>query len=134
VTAKKAPPAPVDWEVLEVHKVVDGDTVDLLVTRPIGTLDQFTISATGIVRIRLVHLDTPERGEAGHDEALDDLEDWLMGFDKSVDGGLRVVTQGKDAFGRYLGDVYAEVDRAETASDYMVREANEGLGWPVWMG
>jgi endonuclease YncB( thermonuclease family) len=130
---KKAPPAIEDWEVLSVQKVVDGDTVDLLVRRDIGQVDQFAISATGIIRCRLVHLDTPERGEPGHDEAMDDLEDWLSEFDKSVDGGLRVVTQGKDSFGRYLSDVYAAYDRADTASDFMVREANNGAGWPVWI-
>ncbi len=130
MSKKKAPPAPQDWEVLAVHHVVDGDTVDLLVRRPVGPLDQFTIYAEGVIRCRPVHVDTPEEGEPGYDDATDDADDWLMGFDKSVDGGLRVSTQGKDSFGRYLSDIYAAYDRTETLSDHMVRER----GWSDYLG
>ena len=130
MTARKPPPGSAGWRSETVAHVVDGDTVDLEVRRPVGELDGFTIEAVGIIRIRLVHLDTPERGEPGYDEAADDLSDWLFEFDKDADGGLRVTTQGRDAFGRYLGDIYAAYDRPDTASDYMVRERD----WPVWTG
>ncbi len=130
MSRKKAPPAPEDWQVLDVHKVVDGDTVDLKVRRSIGTLDQFTIYGEGVIRCRPVHLDTPEDDEPRYDEATEDAADWLMGFDPSVDGGLRVTTQGKDSFGRYLSDIYWAYDRSQTLSDYMVREK----GWSDYLG
>lgn len=127
---KKTPPPPIDWEVLEVHGVIDGDTADLRVRRNVGTLDGFDIDATGIIRARLVHLDTPEEGKPNYERATDELFDWLHQWDKSVDGGLRVTTQGKDSFGRYLSDVYAAADRSLTASDYMIRVGH----WPVFTG
>lgn len=123
----KPPPPPVDWEVVAVRKVVDGDTVDLLVRRDIGTLDAFTIQAVGPIRVRLIHLDTPERGEEGFDRATADLRNWLGAWTRY---GLRVVTTGVDVFGRDLADIYSAADRAETASDHMVR----AKGWPVWVG
>ncbi len=126
----KPVPPPVDWDVLGVERVVDGDTVDLRVRRKVGVLGTFDIEATGIIRVRLVHLDTPEKGEPLFDRATDELSAWIYGWDKSVDGGLRVVTHGTDAFGRYICDVYAVADRALTASDYMIRVGN----WPVWTG
>lgn len=124
---KRPPPPPVDWEVVRVIRIIDGDTVDLLVRRDLGTLDAFTIQAVGPIRVRLVHLDTPERGEEGFTEATNDLRYWL---DIQSIIGLRVVTQGVDGFGRDLADIYSAANRAETATDYMVR----GHGWPAWTG
>ncbi len=43
--------------------------------------------------------------------------------------GLRLVTQGVDAFGRDLGDIYSAADRKATASDFMIKK-----GWSVWTG
>lgn len=127
---RKPPPDPVDWDVLGIERVVDGDTADLRVRRKVGVLGTFDIEATGIIRARLVHLDTPEKGEPLYDRATSELSAWLYGWDKEVDGGLRVVTQGTDAFGRYISDIYAVADRALTASDYMIRVGH----WPVWTG
>lgn len=133
MTARKPPP-PKEFAVLDVHHVVDGDTVDLLVLdEDAGEIDGWKLQATKVIRCRLVHLDTPEDDEPGYDEAADELGDWLMGFDRSVDGGLRVWTQGKDSFGRYLSDIYHAYNRDDTASLYMVTNANEGKGWPVWI-
>lgn len=123
---KKPPPEPTDWKVLGLDHIVDGDTVDLLVSRPVGTVDQFTISAQGVIRVRSVHLDTPEKDEEGYAQATEDLVVFIQSALSYP--GLRVTTQGKDSFGRYLGDVYFVNDRARTLSDYMVREK----GWPVW--
>jgi endonuclease YncB( thermonuclease family) len=127
--ARQVKPAPAieDWEVLSVFHIVDGDTVDLEVRRAVGQVDQFTLYAEGVIRVRVVHLDTPERGEPGHDEAMGDLEDWVI--DRSqYDDGLRVTTQGRDAFGRYLGDVYIAHDRSDTLTLHMVRDKH----WAVW--
>jgi endonuclease YncB( thermonuclease family) len=124
---KAPPPAPEDWEIDDVDRVIDGDTCDLTVRRPIGELDGFRIEAAGVIRVRIVHLDTPEKGNLAAAQATADLSDWLHGWGVTP---LRVTTQGKDAFGRYLGDVYVAADRTQTASDHMVRER----GWPVWTG
>ncbi len=118
----------VDWEVVRVQKVVDGDTVDLIVRREIGVLDAFSIQAVGPVRVRLVHLDTPERDEkVPWKRATEDLKGWLGSEMSYV--GLRLVTQGVDAFGRDLGDIYSAADRKATASDFMIKK-----GWSVWTG
>lgn len=123
-----------DWAVEEVVHVVDGDTVDVVLSRVVGELDGFDLVARshGKTRLRLVHLDTPERGKAGYNQATQELADWLS--TASSWAGLRVATQVKpDAFGRLLADIYSAADRAATASDFMVRDANHGAGWPVWI-
>lgn len=131
---KKPPPPPKEFAVLDVIHVVDGDTADLRVLdENVGEVDGWALTGTKVIRCRLVHLDTPEDDEPGYDEATDDLSDWLHGFDPLVDGGLRVWTQGKDSFGRYLSDVYHAYNRDDTASTFMVTAANNGHGWPVWV-
>jgi endonuclease YncB( thermonuclease family) len=123
-----------DWGMEGVIHVVDGDTVDVVLSRVVGHLAGFDIVARSSdkTRLRLVHLDTPERGEPGHEQATEELQGWLV--DKFLGTGLRVQTEVKpDAFGRLLADIYSATDRAATASDFMVRDANHGAGWPVWI-
>jgi endonuclease YncB( thermonuclease family) len=122
--------ADVDWSIDSVVKIVDGDTLDVVLSRVVGEVDGWTLSASGPARLRLIHLDTPERGEPGYAEATEDLRLWVRQFDAVNGHHLRAITSGKDVFGRYLADVYVVGRRADTASDYMVRERD----WDVWLG
>lgn len=88
------------YEVIGIEKVVDGDTVDLHLWRS-TTLDAFdaTISITskGIRRLRLLGIDTPERGQPGYKEARDYLANWLI-----ENENIFVVMPKRDNFGRNL--------------------------------
>ena len=127
-----------DWEIVRVAHMVDGDTFDVILSRPVGVIDGFQLTATSLAdkpaRLRVLHLDTPEEGDAGYHEATSDAKDWLYSWDPSVDGGLRVKTYGKDSFGRYLSDVYPVSEPDETFSRYMLLHANDGHGWPPYTG
>lgn len=96
---------PWSFAVLKVDRVVDGDTVDLLVD--VG------FRLTALQRFRLLGIDTPERGQLGWGEATVALTHWL---DQS--GPLRVYSWKSDSFGRWLGDIRRE--NGETASTFMV--------------
>jgi hypothetical protein len=68
------------WTVLAVDRVVDGDSLRLTRQRIVGEVDGLTITATDSapVPVRLVHVDTPERGEVGWARARDDLIAWVL--------------------------------------------------------
>lgn len=126
-----------DWAIERVVRVVDGDTFDVILSRTLGELDGFDISATSKptkpARLRPIHLDTPEEEDAeGYDEATADATNWLRVTELGC--RLRVVTYGKDSFGRYLSDVYVDGDRANTFSRHMLEDANNGNGWPAYTG
>lgn len=72
--------------------VVDGDTID--VTIDVG----FKMTTTQ--RVRLIDIDTPERGQDGYYDSKEFVAERIM--DKKV--GL--VTHKSDAFGRYLAEVF----------------------------
>lgn len=93
------------FPVLAVDRVVDGDTVDLLVD--VG------FHLTAVQRFRLLGVDTPERGEPGWSEATAALNRWLYESDE-----LRVISRKSDSFGRWLGDVRRE--DGSTASDFLI--------------
>lgn len=120
----------IEFDLLSVAHMVDGDTFDALVrANDVGEVDGWKLSGEKVIRIRLIHLDTPEKKDPGYQQARVDLADWLD--TRLFVGGLRVLAQAKkDSFGRYISDVYVIADRAQTASDYMVRER----GWDVWTG
>lgn len=71
----------------KVVKVTDGDTITVLVGN-----DQ--------IKIRLSEIDAPERGQDFGTKSKDALADLV--FEKEV----RVVTHGKDRYGRVMGDVF----------------------------
>jgi endonuclease YncB( thermonuclease family) len=112
------------WTVLTITRVVDGDTVRLIRTRDLGNADGLTITATDTtdVPVRLIHVDTPERGEVGWAEAKADLEKWVLGHE----GSLTLHTAGRDRYGRLLGDLH-DPD-GDTASLHLIRDK----GWPTW--
>ena len=110
------------YTMVEVADVVDGDTLDLRLTRDIG----FYFTATAFVRCRLLGCDTPERGKAGWTEATEFTRNWC----ESRAGRIEAVTYKADhpvplpdgGFGRWLvnlldGDV---LEDGESLSDLLL--------------
>lgn len=117
------------YDVLEVVKVVDGDTVDMLLApqddrRPVfaspwadqgfhvetrvawfvvGGQMSIETQTRALQRIRLLGVDTPERGKPGFVAATEFTRKWL-----AEAGALTVTTSKSDTFGRYLGNVLDE--------------------------
>jgi micrococcal nuclease len=98
-----------DFRVLGVHKIVDGDTVDLLVD--VGFRTVLT------QRVRLAVVDTPERGQIGWDRARLFLDDWLR--ERVL--FLRLSTYREDSFARWIGDIY-DFRTGDTASAALLAE------------
>lgn len=82
-----------DYAVTSVSRVVDGDTVDLVID--LG----FHMSA--LLRFRILNLNTPERGMPYWAESNAYTAEWL-----SSHTGLRAATTKADDFGRWLADIY----------------------------
>lgn len=125
---RRAALAATPWKVLSLARVIDGDSVVLTRSRTIGVADGLRIDATDTapVRVRLVHIDTPERGEEGWSQARDDLTLWINTHAYRV-GGLVLHDAGRDAFGRVLGDL--QTPDGDSASLHMIRDR----GWKTWM-
>ncbi|HEX6247946.1 MAG TPA: thermonuclease family protein [Nocardioidaceae bacterium] len=96
-----AAPKPRPVRTFLVVYVVDGDTVDL---------------ANG-ERVRLVGIDTPERGECGSEESTANLERLVLG--KRV--RLRISDEDRDGYGRLLR--YVDVGRVDAG----LRQIEAGL-------
>jgi endonuclease YncB( thermonuclease family) len=134
-----------DWQVTAVAKVTDGDSLRLFRRRVFE--DSCVPVADGLrlqqracieddpeqspngVAIRLITLDTPERGQPGYAEAREDVATWLLAHE----GRLRVETWPGGGFDRLLGDVYVEGDRSDSLSQWMLRYGNHGLGWDPYV-
>lgn len=124
-----------DWKVLQVIKITDGDTVRVVRETEIGVLEGLLHKAQDANRdkhgnligksIRLITLDTPERGAEGYYDARQDLADW---FDLH-DGRIRVVTYETAGWDRILGDFYEEGNMSNTATQYMLRDK----GWEPYV-
>jgi micrococcal nuclease len=85
---------------------VDGDTFDALVRGQSVTTTSFlgvdvatTTDAQTTARIRLLGIDTPERGEVAWADATAFTTQWARR------GPFRVETCKKDSFGRWLGTI-----------------------------
>jgi micrococcal nuclease len=74
--------------------VVDGDTADLVID--VG------FRMTTEQRVRLLGINTPERGHEGYQAAKDYLKERIL------DKLMIVQTRKSDAFGRYLATVYVD--------------------------
>lgn len=83
------------YRVLAVCRVVDGDTVDLVLD--VG----FYLNTT--LRFRLLGVDAPERGKPGAAEATAFVQAWL-----AEDPDLTAHTRKADSFGRWLVDITRE--------------------------
>jgi endonuclease YncB( thermonuclease family) len=121
-----------DWHVIELVRVTDGDTVRLVRERTERLDDQEDVHRDVAdpngdgkddgVPIRLINLDTPERGEEGYSQAKADLAAWITVHSHE----LMVTTWGETGgFDRFLGDLWVEGDRSNTATQYMLRDK----GW-----
>lgn len=112
---------------MAITKVIDGDSLRLIRTRTIGEADGLRIDATDTapVAVRLVHLDTPERGEDGWAQAHDDLADWIYARPMYA-RPLVLHVAGRDNFGRILGDL--RTPDGDSATLHMIRDK----GWSVW--
>lgn len=133
----------VDWEITRLVKVTDGDTVRALRRRSVYTFTGAIAEGIGYrrsfevfddpmqeplgVALRLITLNTPERGRPGFFEALADLAYWLGAH--VADGCLRCETWPGGGFDRLLADLYCANDRADTASAHMLRR-----GWEPYLG
>lgn len=99
---------PYDYPILDVRKVVDGDTVDLVLGRDIG----FYVTTMATVRVRLLNINAPERGKPGAAEATDYVRSWLQ----ANAGRARASTHKADSFGRWLAYVYVARDDGTVSS------------------
>lgn len=82
-----------------VKHVVDGDSLDVNIDHG--------MRVNSLNRLRLLGLDTPERGENGYLEAKSFV------FEKVMDKDVIVKTYKSDVFGRYLAVVYYEDEMGE---------------------
>lgn len=80
----------------QLHRAVDGDTVDLLVDLGLRTLTRN--------RFRLNGIDTPERGQPGYNEATERLQE-LIDEGSDLEGWFWVQTYRHGKF-RWLADLY----------------------------
>lgn len=118
-----------EWRVDAVARVVDGDTVRLLRSR-VAELDGRHYRITDVtpegkpigVPIRLVWVDTPERGDPGWARARDDLELWIDAHEP-----LRVVVYESAGWDRLLGDLIDET--GASASQWLMIDR----GWPPYV-
>lgn len=114
-----------DW-LATVVKVIDGDSAKLQLTRGSKLAPGWSqvISSDGPVSIRLIIVDTPERGEAGWVVATGDTSDWL----ELHKYNLMCETLYLDNFGRLLGDIYEGGNRGNTLSQYLLKK-----GYPPYV-
>lgn len=116
-----------EWHVESVARFVDGDTVRLVRSR-IAQLgdDRFKLTDVGSKLVRLVWVDTPERGdEPGYGKATRDLHEWVADHGRWP---LRVVCYESAGWDRMLGDL---IDSdGNSASQWLMTER----GWPPYTG
>lgn len=88
----------------KVVKVIDGDTIDVLVGRETQ-------------RVRFFGIDAPERAQAYYTEARKHLADWVAGQP------VKVIIRDTDRYGRIVGDVYLK------DAHINLRLVREGWAW-----
>ena len=125
----RAVPRGTDWAIQQIVKITDGDSLRVIRRQsfPIAdglTCDVYDASTDG-APIRLVTLDTPERGQVGYMQAQLDVIHWITANQHN----LRIETWAGGGFDRLLGDVYAG-ERSNTLSQWMLRER----GWSPYVG
>lgn len=93
----------------KIINVVDGDTVDALVD--VG----FDVSIT--LRFRLAHINTPERGQPGYQEAADFIKEWVS---KHPVCTIDTLKDRREKYGRYLAVVDALPAEFQTLNELLV--------------
>jgi hypothetical protein len=124
-----------EWEVVSVAKITDGDTLRLIRRRLIdvdGRHYWLTDADPSGEAIRLVWVDTPERGDhPGWDQAKVDLSRWIDAAGlphPRTPGPLRVVCYESGGWDRLMGDLL-DAD-GNSASQWLMTER----GWPPYTG
>lgn len=118
-----------EWRVESVVSVTDGDTVRLVRSKPVeldGRRYRLTDDEPKGVPIRLVWVDTPERGDhPGWEQARQDLREWIA--DHVGTRPLRVVCYESAGWDRLLGDLL-DAD-GNSASQWLMTVK----GWPPYV-
>jgi endonuclease YncB( thermonuclease family) len=120
-----------EWNVEEVMayksgiRMGDGDTLKVIRSRIDFIGDhRFRIEDVDPVSVRLVWVDTPERGQEGYREAAEDLSEWL---DRAwLMGPVTVIIYESAGWDRLLGNLIRA--DGESASQYLVMEQ----GWDIY--
>ena len=99
----------------EVDRVVDGDTVDVNV--------DMGFYLKQLVRVRLLNVDTPERGEDDWKEATDTLKE-LIKQGEQIDKRFCLMTHKTGKYGRWLGNLLS-YDKKIALNDLMAET------WPA---
>lgn len=109
-----------EYKVLDILKVVDGDTIDCRISKGFGETSAF--------RFRLFGLDAPELSgkyadPIGGPAARDFVVDWLTNHTmlkvKTEKGSQSTVGIGDGAFGRWLA-TFIDRETGETLQDAMI--------------
>jgi endonuclease YncB( thermonuclease family) len=112
-----------EWRVDAIHRVVDGDTIHVIRSRDMQLGDEwFDVADLNPKSIRLVWVDTPERGHPGYMQARKDLIDWCA---RNID--VRVICYESAGWDRLLGDLI-DAD-GNSASQWLMAER----GWPPYV-
>lgn len=106
-----------DYSVVQVIRVVDGDTYDLTLEKEMDFGFYLREKKRWSHRFRLLGVDTPERGEPGFAAATAFAEAWLAGAIGA--GMLRAQTYKTDSFGRWLVDLY-RIDTGSTLTRALI--------------
>jgi len=97
----------------QVVRVLDGDTIDVLMNRQ-------------IIRVRLTDIDAPEKGQAFGQRARQRLAD--MTFRRQV----TIIEKDTDQYGRVLGSVYAKLNdpgHVAQLTNINAVMVKEGMAW-----
>lgn len=124
------------WDVLDVgldrhgKRRGDGDTCDLLRTTVQLLADNYKqIADLEPEPVRLVWVDTPERGELGWALAKAEFTAWI---ERKLElGPLTVICYGSAGWDRQLGDLIAA--DGESASQWLIIHGNDEQGWPPYV-
>lgn len=105
--------SPIAWSYqAEVKKIVDGDTIDVLIRWDIG----FKIVCETYQRLRLARIDAPEVRGKERPEGLK-AKSWLQET-IPIGSTIWLETEKDDAFGRYIADIFNQFD--DCVNDLMV--------------
>lgn len=115
-----------DYAVVQIIRVVDGDTYDLTLEKEMDFGFYLRESKRWSHRFRLLGADTPERGDANFSAATAFAEAWLAGALGA--GMLRAQTFKADSFGRWLVDLY-RIDTGTTLTRALI-EAGLAEAYP----
>lgn len=103
----------------QVTRVVDGDTL-------VGTVDLGFHTKWEEVTIRLLGIDTPERGQEGYHEATE----YLSSLVQRGKCHLLVTNYDKKTFGRYLGQLTVVDDETQQEININQEMLDKGFAVP----